>query len=207
MLPNRTALGKYNYKLYSTQMLGFSERRFVAALIFAVFLGTGAASAKIEVHYAPQENLEAIDVDLIDTAERSIDMAAYVLSDAAVIDALRDAAERGVTIRIYLDKGQFAEHGPRQGGEIEALLAYPNVFARVKGRGVLMHLKAYAVDGAHLRTGSGNFSHSGLSAQDNDLVLVDDPQAIQAFEHNFDAIFARATNPQALLARDRGGPR
>jgi len=134
-------------------------------------------------------------------------MAAYVLSDGAVIDALRDAAERGVTIRIYLDKGQFAEHGPRQGGEIEALLSYPNVFARVKGRGVLMHLKAFAVDGVMLRTGSGNFSRSGLSAQDNDVVLVDDPAAIQAFERNFDAIFARATNPQALLARDRGGPR
>jgi phosphatidylserine/phosphatidylglycerophosphate/cardiolipin synthase-like enzyme len=70
-----------------------------------------------------------------------------------------------------------------------------------------MHLKAYAVDGVMLRTGSGNFSHSGLSAQDNDLVLVDDPAAIQAFERNFDAIFARATNPQALLARERGGPR
>ena len=175
---------------------------------FALPLALAATPAPaLEVHYAPQENLETVDVDLIDRAERSIDMAAYVLSDAAVIDALRDAAERGVTIRIYLDKGQFAEHGPRQGGEIEALLSYPNVVARVKGKGVLMHLKAYAVDGAWLRTGSGNFSHSGLSAQDNDLVLVDDPEAISAFERNFDAIFDRATNPQALLARDRGGPR
>ncbi len=70
-----------------------------------------------------------------------------------------------------------------------------------------MHLKAYLVDGARLRTGSGNFSHSGLSAQDNDLVLLDDRAAIEAFERNFDVIFSRATNPQALLARDHGGPR
>jgi len=205
MLPNMEALGKCNYKLYLRFMLTRPLKRFAGA--FAAFLLSGAGSARIEVHYAPSENLEAIDVDLIDKAESSIDMAAYVLSDGAVIDALRDAAERGVTIRIYLDKGQFAEHGPRQGGEIEALLSYPNVFARVKGRGVLMHLKAFAVDGVMLRTGSGNFSRSGLSAQDNDVVLVDDPAAIQAFERNFDAIFARATNPQALLARDRGGPR
>ena len=40
---------------------------------------------------------------------------------------------------------------------------------------MLMHLKAYAVDGERLRTGSGNFSQSGLAFQDNDLILVDDP--------------------------------
>ena len=33
------------------------------------------------IHYAPAENLEHIDVALIDTATREIDMAAYVLTD------------------------------------------------------------------------------------------------------------------------------
>ncbi len=161
-------------------------------------LGVGAASpAAIEVHYAPKEDLEHIDVGVIDRAERSIDMAAYVLSDQAVIDALCDAADRGVTIRLYLDKAQFSEHGPRGGGEIGQLLSYPNVFARVKGRGALMHLKAYAVDGERLRTGSGNFSRSGLERQDNDLVLVDDAEAVGRFERDFEAIFSRASNPPA----------
>jgi hypothetical protein len=36
---------------------------------------------------------------------------------------------------------------------------------------VLMHLKAYAVDGQVLRTGSGNFSRSALADQD-DLFLM-----------------------------------
>ena len=46
----------------------------------------------------------------------SIDMAAYVLSDPRIIEALTDAAERGVLIRLYLDRSQFAEHGPHAGG-------------------------------------------------------------------------------------------
>lgn len=185
-----------------------SLSRFAVALsLAALVLATGAKANAPEVHFAPQEDLEAVDVDIIGRAESSIDMAAYVLSDRAVIEALSDAADRGVTIRLYLDKGQFSEHGPRQGGGIEALLTSPNVFARVKGRGVLMHLKAYAVDGKWLRTGSGNFSHSGLTAQDNDLVLVDDPAAVASFETNFDSIFARASNPQAFGQRERGGPR
>ncbi len=181
-------------------MLGFLRaRRYRLALtVVAAVLYTGAAAPeKIEVHYAPGEDLEKIDVELIDNAERSIDMAAYVLSDPAIIEALSNAADRGVTIRIYLDKGQFSQHGARSEA-VEALLAYPNVTARLKGRGALKHLKAYAVDGVKLRTGSGNFSRSGLEAQDNDLVVVDDPEAVGRFERDFDAIFSRATNPPAF---------
>jgi len=153
-----------------------------------------------QIHYAPRENLESVDAQEIGRAELSIDMAAYVLSDPRIIKALTVAAERGVLIRLYLDKSQFAEHGPTRGGLVEALLAHPNVVARVKGEGVLMHLKAYAVDGAVLRTGSGNFSRSGLAAQDNDAIFLTDPVIVDAFEGNFERIWARAQNVGALDA-------
>jgi PLD-like domain len=64
------------------------------------------------IHYAPGENLEHIDVALIDTAQREIDFAAYVLTDWPVIQALTRAADRGVVIRIYLDGTQLAEREP-----------------------------------------------------------------------------------------------
>jgi phosphatidylserine/phosphatidylglycerophosphate/cardiolipin synthase-like enzyme len=175
------------------------------SLPIATWAETGS---QIEIHYAPQENLEAVDAKEIGRAELSIDMAAYVLSDKEVIEALTEAAERDVVIRLYLDKSQFAEHGPIRGGLIEALLAHPNVVARVKGAGVLMHLKAYAVDGEVLRTGSGNFSHPGLADQDNDLILITNQAVVDAFENNFERIWARAQNVGTLDASDdaRRGP-
>ena len=185
----------------------FLGLNFLSALAVCIAGSGSVAASSVEIHYAPHEDLERIDVEVIDNAERSIDMAAYVLSDPFVIEALADAADRGVRIRIYLDKSQYSQHGPRNGGPIGELLAFPNVFARVKGRGVLMHLKAYAVDGERLRTGSGNFSHSGLEFQDNDLILVDDPPTIAKFEANFDAIWSRGTNAGALPSLERGGAR
>jgi len=187
-------------------------RLFLSACV--AFLALGAALAEkgsqaegpqadepeAQIHYAPRENLENIDVREIGRAQLSIDMAAYVLSDRHIIEALIDAAERGVVIRIYLDKSEFAEHGPTRGGLVEALLAHPNVAARVKGEGVLMHLKAYAVDGVVLRTGSGNFSRSGLEAQDNDAIFITDLAVVDAFEGNFERIWARARNIGALDA-------
>jgi phosphatidylserine/phosphatidylglycerophosphate/cardiolipin synthase-like enzyme len=173
-------------------------------LPIAAWAETGS---QIEIHYAPRENLETLDVQEIGRAELSIDMAAYVLSDKEIIEALTDAAERDVVIRLYLDKSQFAEHGPVRGGLIESLLAHPNVLARVKGAGVLMHLKAYAVDGQVLRTGSGNFSRSGLADQDNDLILITNQAVVDAFEDNFERIWARAQNVGTLDASSSREPR
>jgi phosphatidylserine/phosphatidylglycerophosphate/cardiolipin synthase-like enzyme len=162
--------------------------------------GSRGGDAQTEIHYAPRENLESVDAREISRAQLSIDIAAYVLSDPRIVEALMDAAERGVVIRLYLDRSQFAQHGPTRDGVVEALLAHPNVAARVKGEGVLMHLKAYAVDGEVLRTGSGNFSRSGLARQDNDAIFITDPVVVDAFEGNFERIWARAQNINALEA-------
>ena len=64
------------------------------------------------IHYAPGKNPPLVDVALIDRAEHEIDMAAYVLTDWAVMQALTRAADRGVAIRIYLDGTPFAEREP-----------------------------------------------------------------------------------------------
>jgi phosphatidylserine/phosphatidylglycerophosphate/cardiolipin synthase-like enzyme len=158
------------------------------ALLLALLLALGvpAQATTLEIHYAPNENLEAIDVAAIENADLCIDMAAYVLSDEAVIEALGDAADRGVAVRLYLDRTQYEGHAPA----VAALIGRTGVSARIKPSGVLMHLKAYAVDGMRLRTGSGNFSRSGLSAQDNDALFTDDAATVTRFERDFERIFA-----------------
>jgi phosphatidylserine/phosphatidylglycerophosphate/cardiolipin synthase-like enzyme len=51
-----------------------------------------------------------------------------------------------------------------------------------------MNLKAYALDGAVLRTGSANFSTGGEKQQDNDLIILWDPEATAKFEARFSEI-------------------
>jgi phosphatidylserine/phosphatidylglycerophosphate/cardiolipin synthase-like enzyme len=105
----------------------------IAGLILPIITWADSGS-QLEVHYAPRENLESVDIREIGRAELSIDMAAYVLSDPQIIEALTDAAERDVVIRLYLDKSQFAEHGPVRGGLVEALLAHPTRAGQGRGR-------------------------------------------------------------------------
>jgi phosphatidylserine/phosphatidylglycerophosphate/cardiolipin synthase-like enzyme len=59
------------------------------------------AGAAAEIHYGPGEDLERIDVALLREAAKQIDMAAYVLTDSAVVEALREASARGEQVRIW----------------------------------------------------------------------------------------------------------
>lgn len=151
-----------------------------AALVAAIFL----AAAPYEQHYSPRENLESFDVALIGTAAASIDMAAYVLTDKAVIGALEAAARRGVRIRVYLDPQ------PYEAATIKAMSAL-GVSVKIKPPGPLMHLKSYCVDGSALRMGAANFSVSGLRQQDNDLEIDRRAGACAAFERDFAIMWER----------------
>jgi len=142
--------------------------------------------APVEVHYAPAENLERIDVALIDAAGERIDMAAYVLTDWAVIEALIDAANRGVTVRIWRDPGQAERTAAAEEAKLESA---PGIAVRIKPPGELMHMKSYCIDGKTLRSGAANFSASGEKRQDNDLVVLRGPGVCARFEANFEKIW------------------
>jgi phosphatidylserine/phosphatidylglycerophosphate/cardiolipin synthase-like enzyme len=154
-------------------------------------------TAPVRIAYGPGDGFETIDSDLIDRARDRIDMAAYVLSDQKIIAALSAAAERGVKIRLYLDAEQFRRIASANENML-ALVNQPGVSARIKAeQNDMMHLKAFAVDGRWLRTGSANFSWSGARRQDNDILVIDSAEAARAFSRRFDSLWARRDNSEA----------
>ena len=153
--------------------------------------------AAVRVFYGPHGGFETVDARLVASARKSIDMAAYVLTDRALASALGAAAMRGVHVRIYID----GEETGRAGSAVELIAATPNLELRRKSRSRdLMHLKSYQVDGRVLRSGSANFSVSGEEYQDNDLIVIDSPAAVEKFEETFERLWSRSDN-QRIGAR------
>jgi phosphatidylserine/phosphatidylglycerophosphate/cardiolipin synthase-like enzyme len=152
--------------------------------------------AGLRTFYGPRGGLLDVDTRLIGRARKTIDMAAYVLTDRTLVSALGSAAMRGVRVRVYLD----GEEASGAGSAVELIAATPNVELRRKGRGRdLMHLKSYQVDGRTLRTGSANFSTSGEEYQDNDVIVIDSPAAVERFEDAFERLWARTDNQRIGL--------
>ncbi len=144
--------------------------------------------------FHPRDNLQAIDVALLGRARESIDLAAFILTNRAVIEALASAAVRGVRVRVYLDPDQPSLRSGRSFEALTALARTPGVEIRVKTGETLMHLKAYQIDRRVLRSGSANFSYTGLTRQDNDILLIESQEAVARFLREFDDYWRRPDN-------------
>lgn len=158
-------------------------RRSISGAVSVLSLCALSLAFAQEIHFSPDERLDAIDAALIGEAKGSIDFASYALTDGVVIEALNAAERRGVAIRIVLDPREHHDFGKL--GDLA-----DNV--RVKRFGPLMHLKAYSIDGEVLRTGSANFSASGERQQDNDLVVIRGADAAAKFDAHFERMWEAA---------------
>ena len=165
--------------------------------------------AGVRLFYGARTELSAVDEALIGQARESLDMAAYQLSDRRLIGALEAAARRGVRIRLYLDPDQPSLTGGPSTQALASLLRAPGVEARVKTAADLMHLKSYQIDRRVLRTGSGNFTVSGGTRQENDAVLIESANVVAAFLREFDYLWSAQANlrltPERLPLNARGG--
>jgi phosphatidylserine/phosphatidylglycerophosphate/cardiolipin synthase-like enzyme len=184
---------------------------FVAGGVLGFWAGTKTATLNeaVEVHFAPEEDLSAVDVGLIKSAANgeAIDAALYVATECKVMGALADAAARGCRVRVYLDAEQAAKANWRtnldhpmhrliaDGGEV-----------RMKATGApLMHLKGYTIGGRLLRTGSANVSYDGLNRQDNHVLVIRDAAAVAAFQRKFEAVWPRPDNVGITGSKVSGG--
>ena len=125
-------------------------------------------------------------------AAKQIDMVAYVLTDSAVIEALREASARGVKVRVWREASEAARLSEfdveaQLGGRVQGL----ELRSSAPG-GELMHPKGYCVDYRLLRTGSANFSRSGETRQDNDLVALRGVSVCAGFEGKFDRAWGKS---------------
>jgi phosphatidylserine/phosphatidylglycerophosphate/cardiolipin synthase-like enzyme len=180
---------------------GAASARPRAASATGPSVGSGG-EAQYQIYYSPDENLEKEDVAVIAAARSRIDAALYSATDYAVCDALADEAKHGVKVRVYRDREQYEQEQNRAHGRQTCMgeLIAAGASVKVKGSSELMHLKSYAVDGRVLRSGSANVSESGEKRQDNDVIFMASPAAVNGFEQDFESIWEREDN-QVLSER------
>ncbi len=151
-----------------------------------------------EDHYSPAENLEQIDLARLREAQHSLDIAMYAFTDKYLADAIVERARAGVKVRIYRDRSQYDQEQDRSNDKRESTTEQfrneANIQIRVKHSKELMHLKAYLVDGRILRTGSANWSPSGLKRQDNNAHFCTDPAQIKIYQGVFEDMWNRSDN-------------
>lgn len=169
-----------------------------AHVLLGLVLAAIPLGAQTDAHlYSPGTNLERSELAQLETATRSVDVAMYSFTDRELAGELAALARKGVRVRVYRDREQFQQEAQWENVTTTSILLAAGIEVRVKGGRDLMHLKSYAIDGRMLRTGSANWSPTGLKRQDNDVRYESSSEAVERFERKFEEMWVREGNSAA----------
>lgn len=124
--------------------------------------------ATIESAFAPGKEPAALVAKAIGEASSEVRMMTYQLSNGVVINALRDAAGRGVDVKVIVDE---ATCDARRFPPVLAVLTAAGVEVSCDGKHPIHHNKVVLVDRRIVVTGSFNFSPSAEKNAENTNVL------------------------------------
>jgi phosphatidylserine/phosphatidylglycerophosphate/cardiolipin synthase-like enzyme len=149
----------------------------LAVLIFQPIFTTSTVTTV----FSPEDGHEIID--LINSAQESIDIEVYVFSSRDVVDALERAKLRGVNIRIIIERNVVGGENNEIYQELSSKgfdVRYASSFYK------LTHAKFIIVDGKKVLVGSHNLSNSALYKNREASVILLDPITIKNFERVFE---------------------
>jgi phosphatidylserine/phosphatidylglycerophosphate/cardiolipin synthase-like enzyme len=147
----------------------------------------------IEIAFAPlpQRSAERLVIKVIDAAQHSLFMAAYGMTSKPIADAMCRASARGVAVAVVLD-AKSNPHGLSGNSKRDYMLAC-GVVVRANTRYAIMHDKFIVVDGAHVETGSFNYTFAAAERNaENAMVIWNNVQLAARYSGEFDRLFAEA---------------
>ncbi len=136
--------------------------------------------AKTEVYFSLSDNPQKEIIKNINQAQASINIAMYIFTDREIALPLIKAQERGVKVRLYLDKDQVDYQYSQS-----RFLVQGGIKTRVSSNKYIMHNKFAIIDNRLLLTGSYNWTFSANNRNDENLMVIDDPELIEIFQNQF----------------------
>lgn len=129
-----------------------------------------------------EDGLDVPLVSAINSARLSVDLAIFNLSMYSIKNALLDAHQRGVKVRIVTDSDNLYDSTPQalKGAGIEV------VGDEHEG---LMHNKFMIIDHTDVWTGSLNYTQSGIYEDNNNLIRLHSEKAAQDYTTEFEEMF------------------
>lgn len=118
----------------------------------------------------------------IDSAKLSVDIAIYSLSLNSIRDALLNAHDRGVQVRIVME----SDNADRFDAQILKEAGIPMLGDRREG---LMHDKFVVIDNSEVWTGSMNFTDSGTYDDNNHLIRIRSVKMAENYTKEFEEMF------------------
>jgi phosphatidylserine/phosphatidylglycerophosphate/cardiolipin synthase-like enzyme len=154
----------------------------------------GSGRRDIAVYFSPGGRCTDAIVDEINAALDTLDVQAYSFTSPRLASAVKAAFDRGVKVRVVLDKSQRTDRYSSA-----TYLFNNNVPVWIDDRHAIAHNKVILIDGRTIITGSFNFTQAAeRNNAENLLIIHGEPKLFTAYSENFAEHLAHSTRYDGL---------
>lgn len=132
------------------------------------------------VYFSPKDKCINEIIPLIDNAQKYIYIPAFLITHKGLTDSLINASKRGVPVKIILDatNTHSGSHSKIN------ILRQAGIQVKTENWAGKLHSKSIIIDDLYTIIGSMNFSRSGEGVNDENMIVIKNPQ-ITEFYRNF----------------------
>ena len=157
---------------------------------FIMFFVSSILFAKTEVLFSPQGAIKDTIIKNINSSEKSIDIAVLIFTAGDIAEALYEAKERGVKIRIIIDRKQEEKRYPAL--EFLREEGFDLRFLEGNVGGFMNHTFAI-FDAERLVTGSYNWTEYAEKFNYENALFIDGPDTIKSFQEEFESLYGKSS--------------
>lgn len=142
-----------------------------------------AADDRIVAFFSPSGGCTDALINEIKSASLSLDIQAFTFTSPEIAQAVVDAQNRGVRVRVILDKSQRIDRNSSA-----AFLQKSGISVLIDDQHALAHNKVVLIDGKVIITGSFNFTRASEERNAENLLILRDvrPRLMDSYESNFE---------------------
>ena len=144
----------------------------------------------IDLCFTPPSGCAAVIVGAISKAKESIYVQAYGITSPPIVEALIRVQNRGVKVRILLDKSNLKDKWSKMADLLKA-----NIDVSIDKMSGITHNKVMIIDEHIVITGSFNFTRAADSRNAENVILIDDSVVAKQYLQNW---FSRKVKNQSI---------
>lgn len=160
------------------------KRTVIILVISLAFIFSPYALAKTEIYFSLYDDPEAVIINNIAAAEEFISIAMYTFTDIEIAQAILEARDRGIDIKILLDRSQVKAKYSRSHYFIQN-----GIEVRISSNSYIMHNKFAVIDNEIVITGSYNWTASAGERNDENLLVIDDNYIVERYRDYFNNLW------------------
>src|SRR6266498_4118007 len=146
----------------------------------------------IQIYFSPEDHVLDHMIPIVSSANSSIRFMAFSFTDFPLAKAMLDRASAGVDVA-----GVFEKVGSQtESSELRTFFC-AKVPARQDGNPKFLHDKVIIVDDRFVISGSFNFSSNATQNNDENVILIDNPDIANLYTQEFERVWSIATDPEA----------